>query len=128
MRSDRIQNPLRALAAELALLAPEDVDAILLELAEDQRARLRGLLADHDAAEYPSPRQGDLSGSMFSPWLAERVSGAGAASSALTDHSRRTLLKLAAELSPPQERKTRHATATASPGLFKRLIGAESWR
>lgn len=129
MRFDRVQNPLRAIAAELALLAPEDVEAITSELADNQRARLRELLAEHQTgAVYGRESSPTARTEMFSPWLAERIAGQGAAASGLTEQTRRTLVQLAAELAPAVERKARHTPTIASPGLFKRLMAGESWR
>lgn len=127
MRSDRVQNPLRAVAAELALLASEDVDAILLELGPDQRTRLRALLAEQASGGDEPVRPADLS-TMFSPWLAERISGHGPASAGLTDQTRRTLAKLASDLSPAPARQARQPAMSSSPGLFQRFMAGDSRR
>lgn len=109
---------LRSVAAELAQLTDDDVEAILSELDAAARRRLTALLGEYHRggppAAAPATPGRDL---QLTSWLAERVSGAGGT---MTAHAARALARVAAEQgwAPPI---ADGAPARTTQGLLARI-------
>lgn len=94
---------LRRLVADLAVAPPEDIEQILADLDEGQRARVRALLADYLGAPTPTsasavaaipappaPPVGVASLAGLSPWLGARLARSVEPSLGITGRRRET--------------------------------------
>ena len=84
MRLPSSERSLRRLVAQLAAAAPDDIEAVLAELDDDQRARIHELLKSYEgqgaSPASPRPSTTTLSTEGLSGWLALRVRDLGSAS------------------------------------------------
>lgn len=118
---------LRRLVAELATVAPDDVQAILAGLEESQRETVEALLASYQGEPevvvtppvWTSPASSKIEG--LSPWLETRLNGPDM-EFAMTPAARQALNACAADLQPEAPVET-PPLAKARPWL-DRLLGA----
>jgi hypothetical protein len=76
MSADPASRALRALAADLAALGDDDLDAILGELDAPSRERLLDLIAAFRRGDAPAPAApAPVDAPELSPWLAGRLRG-----------------------------------------------------
>ncbi|TMJ11832.1 MAG: hypothetical protein E6G94_15010 [Alphaproteobacteria bacterium] len=101
---------LKRLVGELAACSDEDVEAVLGQLGQPERARARALLARHAGVTLG----GAPAATGLSSWLAERLDGDAATALGMTAAAREALRAAATETGAVPERR--------SPSLLGQLL------
>ena len=112
---------LRRLVAQLAVLHPDDVGAVLEELDVKERRRVEVLLLSYagGGAKQEAPvAKPDYDRSRVSAWLRVRID---ASQQDVTPHARETLSHLAKQLFPASDEVK---TARSPPSLVSRMVSA----